>query len=504
MDVFDAVLLSVTSFTALIIALGTVMSFVYRSKPIVKATNPLLTILADFLYLGMLGLSAQQVIEHQTLCPAFLWVPFTFAFLLGNTYAIKCVRLYVLAIIGQIKITEFHENAFYAPIVPDSLADTVLLEIDVEDGDPQNKDIFVRSSCTFKCDKWIYKHRWIGSLKFLWKPCLLVTLIELLIPLALNLVDPQYQNMRGMCTNRTNRELWLFMGIIGFYISIYVVTIIKIWKLKDYFGLRKQLFLSTLAWGIVFVVFFCIVMVQKNTDYHDGADKALAVFAIICWLLPFSSDTLWPLFRSGLNHEILKSRDMVGFQLGFDEIIQWKDTYKREAGWESLASYLAEHLSPADAQDNLFLLHGLFFVRDFIRKRNELVEFRGQDILQNKNHSLDKEIHGLVLLSWLKYLHKKGELIWDDQNDLDAVFLVNFGDIEKVRKEMEVALSKIVRTPHLVMLSDHEQALAGEKLREIYQKVVTKLEREVLEGFRKSVQFEHFLRIMKGQVSTIQ
>jgi hypothetical protein len=512
MHVFDAVLLALTAWTALIILIGILMSFIYRNKPIVKSTIPHINIPIDFLYLGMVALYAQQGIERETSCIVFLWLPFSFAFALGNSYIIKCCRLYVLAISGRLKNMELRANHYYSPTIPDSLSNRHLVEIDIGntssdalvDIDSQNKDPIVRRGCCANCDSWFYDRKWLGSLHFLWKLFLVLFILELCIPLAITVTSPQYTDLDAKCTERSPGEMALMMCLIGFYVCIYAVTVLKIWRYKDWFGLRKQLSISAVAWFLVLVGFVIILAVRARAEDPGHADQALAAFCILCWLLPFSADTLWPLFRSRLNHSILKESAWQGYRLGIEEIIQWKDIGKAETGWEALAAFMNEHVNPADAKDNVFLLHGLFFIREFILKKNDITKYWGREILSSENDQLDKELCGVVVLAWMKYLHKKGELVWEGNQDVDAMFLVDFQDIEKVRKQIEEALTTLVRARDFSELSEEDQVRAGRKLRQLYKQVLKKAESQILNNFQKSIQFEHFLRSVKGQVSTIE
>jgi hypothetical protein len=484
MIVFEAILLCLTSWTGFVIILGTVVSLFFRNKLIVKSTLPHITIPIDLLYLGMVALSAQQVLEKQTICGVYLWLPFLFTFALGNSYAIKCWRLYVLATTGRLKNMELELQEYYSPPIPESLEEKILVDVEI---DSQEKDVVSRNSYKFWLDTWIYEHRWVGSFGFLWKVFLVVTAIELTVPLGLNLVLEEYQDPLSQCNNRTHQEQVLFASLFGIYIFIYLTTAIGIWNCKSYFGLRKQLLMSAISWIVVLIGF----MVIKDAKSRD-------VFSIVCWLIPFSADTLWPSFRSVLQSKILNGDGQV---LGIEEIIQWRDTNKGEPGWDALTAFMTEHMNSADSEENLFLLHGLFFIREYILKKNDMVHYWTQGILKNEDDQMDKELCAMVVLAWMKYLHKKGELIWGNQIDSNAVFLVQMKEIDQIRLELENALATIVRAKKYTYLTPGEQAQAGKKLREIYGHILATAGSEILTKFRKSVQFEQFMGLVQGKVS---
>jgi hypothetical protein len=149
-------------------------------------------------------------------------------------------------------------------------------------------------------------------------------------------------------------------------------------------------------------------------------------------------------------------------------IIGWKDPKLGETGWTALAEFLYEHFSPADVEDNIFLIHGLFFIRDFLTHKDELTRYSGWEILKNCNDQLDKELCGLVVISWMKYLHKKGDYVWPNVEDVDAIFAIERTSVESVKKELEMALKKMAETKSFDDLTEEQQSAAGKKLRELY------------------------------------
>jgi hypothetical protein len=248
-----------------------------------------------------------------------------------------------------------------------------------------------------------------------------------------------------------------------------------------------------MAWILVFVVFALLIIIREMVSWGQAA---FDVFAVVCWLLPFSADTLWPVWRSYRNRHFLAKDEVSSLNLDMESMLLWQDRNLGAPGWDALASFINEHANVADVADNRFLIHGLFFLKECILKRNDIVNLRGRQILHNIDGALDIELCGFVILTWMKYLHRRGDYTWD--LDTDALFLVDFREIDVVRTQMEDTLRTLAQTNNFYSLTPAEQAAAGEQLRNVYRIVMSRMEKEVLTNFRKSIQFENFLSSLRS------
>lgn len=492
MEPIDLLLVAAVSWTELVIFVGTVMCVVYRKKPIVRSTMPLINLLVDSLYAGMVAFSFYQSVWHDTFCFVYLWYPFIFLFCLGNSYMVKTWKVYVLAITGALNYTEFQKSKSMEVDVPEPITKYNMTKIELDDlKNDDKKDTFVRKSICTPIDKWVYNHKWLANSKSLIMLFLSATIAEMSIPLTLQLTLHEYNHPLALCSERTNIEMGFFLGFLVFYSGLYLVTFLRIRNHREYYGIRRQLFFSALGWFLVLVLFVILLVIGKYVHSPHIA-YAFSVSSIICWLFPFTADTLWPLFRSQTNKEILKLTETRTSKLGIQELVKWKKN-QEQIGWETLAAFMNEHFSLAEAKENQFLLHSLFFIREFILKKEDLEEFRPA-VLEDED-TLDQELCAFAFIIWMKYLHKKGEFSWEKTNE-DALFLIEAPEIEAVRKEIEGLLSNMTAIKNPDSLDVRDMKKAGRKLRQTYEIAKTNLEKRIISKFKESIQFENFLHAL--------
>lgn len=496
MNFFDVILLAFTSWVALIIITGIVMSVFYKNKPIVKSTVPDINILIDLLYLGMIAFNAHQALDHEINCIVYIAFPFFFTFCLGNSYIIKCWRLNVLCTTGAIKDSQYNANQFLAVSIPQSLESMVLVDVDVDESDQDEKKTLVsRHSAFFGLNNWIMRHQSTGRMAFLWKVLLCATILEMAIPLGILFYWNNDVEYMGKCSVRTSLEFHIFFLFAGVYFLIFFLTWIKIRSHPNHHNLKTQLSLSALAWAIVFTCFFVINMSSRYFKNKQEVERVHSVFSVACWLIPFCADTIWPLLRDRLSRINLKKYQRETPTITIEDIIRWGG--EREIGWGKIKEFMEENMNVADAEENTFLLHGLYFMKEYIRNAERIAKGRGEHVIENKGKDLDHELCGMVILAWVKYLHKEGDLCWEGEEDKDALFLTSLEDVEILRKELESALHEIVNSSSYDLMNEQEQTKAAKKLRKIYRKIVDNTQRKILTEFRKSNQFESLLNIIK-------
>lgn len=476
MDPEQLAYLSLASGTCFIILLGTVVSFVYRNKLIVKATIPAVNVPIGCIYILMIGFATQHAIQHSTPCVVYLWLPFILAVLLGNSYAIKCWRLYVLATVGRLKTMDLCSIDNNSILRPNSMQNSFLLEISLL---TEEKEAYGNAGgCFFRLDRWVYRNRQVGNSNILWKAFVVAGLVELTIPLVLNFTLQNYMSFSGECRDRTPVELGLYTLMIILYISIFLGTFFKIRKSNDYYNLKRQLLGSAIAWVFLFLIFAVLTPMQSNQRVH----VVISVVSIVGWLLPFASDTLWPLWRYFINARFRKNSDQ---KIMLEDMLS-----KKKNGWDVMANFMHENLSLADAKDNVLLLHGLFFIREYILGKDKvasnLKQTHGDEIDPT---DMDIELCALVVITWVKYLHKKGDISWGPTDD-EAPFLVDMPEVEPVKKALELALDKIVKIDDFDFLTVADQAEAGARLRDLYTCILSKVETDIMDRFRHSVHFE--------------
>lgn len=153
-------------------------------------------------------------------------------------------------------------------------------------------------------------------------------------------------------------------------------------------------------------------------------------------------------------------------------------------GWKELIKYVHENVNPMDSNENLFLFHGISFIREFVLDIHHMKRNESDDV----NIEIPTEYGQLcrmVLLSWMKYIHKKGEYVWDEEEDQDCVMNIITPEMKEMKRSLEQMLIVMTRNTDRSQGSIQNDS-AGEILLDIYHTIIEKTEREIMIGFRKS------------------
>jgi hypothetical protein len=194
---------------------------------------------------------------------------------------------------------------------------------------------------------------------------------------------------------------------------------------------------------------------------------------IICWLLPFSSDVLWPLWKIHLNR-IERSKRSDPFS-----VLATTDT-----NGKTLEDFVSEHLNSIDTRENKSLKHGLAFIRDY-KEQITSIDNIEKDGTNNNDYSSDHV--ALVMQMWIKYLHKKGEFTWT--SDENARLLVDVNEVEQIRLLLKKSLEEICKAENFEQSTEEERRTATCLLNTIYEKLIAKEKTEVIQKFLRSVFF---------------
>lgn len=471
MNLEQIVLLVIGSLSGLVIIVGSSLPVVYRKNASVKSTLPYLNLPLGLAYLVLQIYITLESVFGKVICPIYMWSPYIFVTWLWLIYSLKCWRLYALSTVARLQMLEVTD---FGCAPPDPMRNIDLTERNEETG--FKIETFKKKVPISRLDHWIYRHPRSGKSSRLLKLFAFLTLPLIAIPLAVMVTNPVFTTPTYECDTRSWAEVVGYSVLVFTFYCVFGVTLYNIRGYEPKSILKSQLKVLALVWMCAVALWGMIAFLREYSLTHTIFLYNIANTVIL--LLPFSVDAFWPLYRA-LKERI--NRDQYQrIQFTFEELL----TCKNQSGWEAIANFMNEHTSPVDLENNILLMHGLHFVKEFLDTKKDMIGNR-KSVAEEE---LDNDLIGLVMLTWLKYLHVKGEFTWSHTNE-NAPMLILLEDIKPIKEKMEITLKNLGD----FCGSPDEQKKAGTYLREVYQVVLKEVESAVYEKFKKSVQFQNFI-----------
>jgi hypothetical protein len=130
------------------------------------------------------------------------------------------------------------------------------------------------------------------------------------------------------------------------------------------------------------------------------------------YLIPFWSETLLPLWWALKNKKFQRSDTYINSKLTLEKTVQEGD----EIGWNALVAFVNENSRVIDEIANVNLIHSLFFVKDYARKKREWGDTKGKGFEDSNLDVMDTDLAVLAPNYWITYLHKAGQYTWKTKN----------------------------------------------------------------------------------------
>lgn len=461
MDSASIFLSTAATVATLIILVGSTLLVYFKDNLVVRRTSPTFGISSCLIYLLFTVYNSVGAVQGGIICPLHLWIPFALTTLLGSVYMIKCWRLYVLSTVGYFQKMEAanFELAILDPMEYVDLSDSE--EIPLEYIKPRRKKKIVTNF-----ERNIYKFPAVGKESRLLKTLFFVALTTVIILVGLTaLLSP---NADVLCAGLTPQEVFCYAMLLSLFAFGFGFTFFKIRGHGDNYGLKTQLMRTAISWCFLILIWCALYAAIWFTRRLHFFTFLMDWFCTVAFLAPFSVDTLgtlWEAYRC--------SRAQLDERIALEDVMGWGNG----TGWNAIISFMNEHISPVDSPRNRFLIHHLYFAKEFSTDKNELTRSCRTEL--DANNALAQT----VMNCWLKYLHTSGEFTWSNLDE-HAPLLISITGIEIIKGNIEKSLRTFKETGNAGSM-----AWAGSYLAGVYKIVLKDLETSVYEEFRKSPQF---------------
>lgn len=446
-------------------------------RPDLKASLSWLNPLVDAFYVLMISYQTARSTDWLTTSTYDPLVVLSFVFVMGNSNIVRAWRLYVVTHSSESGALYVEMNKMYYPQVPHNLERDVLFNVDIdsEESDEGTYDKIVRE------ENGVWADRMYGTArkKRLWIFFCVVTTLEMIIPTVIMVTTGR---------DRPRVLRWTCYCMISLYLLSGTSFLIKLWHIRRKYSLWSHLARMCSSWTITcLAVLLCVQLpIESGSDFER-------YFRVIFSIVPFFFERIWPLLV--FHRNVVKASDYSNIS-GIEHIIT-QNAHGNAEGWKALASYIDEVEPSFDCRENKMLAYGIQFLREYLTNRDK-IKYRSSSV---GDEGIDNDLCGLVILTWMKFLYKKGDFTWERDMDVESCFTLSSPRIQSIKKDMEDSLVNMVRESDPSKNKRFQRKAAAE-LRRLYDTVLTDTEKKMLKGFRKSHQFQTIIKNIQRERKT--
>ncbi len=260
MDALSIIVTSEFTIFCFIILVGSILLIGSRDRGFVRISLPIFTLINNYCYIILAAFFYFQFLKGFINCISSLWVPFISMILISSSYIVKILHLFFILIHTSVKLRTINE---------------------VE-----------HKGCTHRIELVIYSSTKRNQIYAIWKIFFTLILIQLILPISLQIFDERFKSKDNICYGRSYLEIELFSSLLVIDVVIYVLGLLFLIKYKDTYGIKQQLFGIAFSWFIILIAGILFNLFQTKIYV-----KYFYIVFIPIYILPFFFETLYPVIK---------------------------------------------------------------------------------------------------------------------------------------------------------------------------------------------------------------